>query len=214
LRMRLSCATLGTVVASAVAMLTLAASAAAEHSVIAHVSQGVTGGNGSFGSLFQGVSADGTTVVFSTAEQLTSADTDTAADLYMRRGGVTTLVSGGELQRTGPPPEFAAISEDGSRIFFLTQDTLTTDDPDGVGRDLFEYSDGTTKLISQGSMSDARFVRFEAITPDGSTSTTTRRPTAPRSPVMGRGSSSCRGSSWSRRTSTTTRTSTSARPAH
>ena len=49
------------------------------------VSTGPVGGNGAFGSLFSGASADGTRVYIQTAESLVSADTDTAADIYVKR---------------------------------------------------------------------------------------------------------------------------------
>ena len=49
------------------------------------MSTGPVGGNGAFESLFSGASADGTRVYIQTAESLVSADTDTAADIYVKR---------------------------------------------------------------------------------------------------------------------------------
>ena len=49
------------------------------------VSTGPVGGNGAFDALFRGASADGTRVYIQTAEPLVSADTDTAADIYVKR---------------------------------------------------------------------------------------------------------------------------------
>src|SRR4029453_11044427 len=46
------------------------------------VSTGPTGGNGPFHALFKRVSADGTRVLFQTAESLIGTDTDTFAETY------------------------------------------------------------------------------------------------------------------------------------
>ena len=57
------------------------------------LSTGSTGGNGEFGVLFEGASADGTRVFFLTNEQLMPSDTDTMQDAYERVGGLTTHVT-------------------------------------------------------------------------------------------------------------------------
>ncbi len=49
------------------------------------VSTGPTGGNGAFEVKFEGASIDGTRVYLATAESLMSTDTDTVADLYVKR---------------------------------------------------------------------------------------------------------------------------------
>ena len=86
----------------AVVLLLTAPAARANHSVVEHVSQGVTGGNGAFTPRFLGMSTDGNVVVFETTEQLVPADTDTATDFYVR-AGATRSVDG-----TGPLCERAA----------------------------------------------------------------------------------------------------------
>ena len=58
-------------------------------------------GNGAFDVSRRGISADGTYAYFTTAEQLSGADTDAAIDIYARdlETGTTTLVSAGSCRR-------------------------------------------------------------------------------------------------------------------
>ena len=100
---------------------------------------------------FAGSSADGTRVFFTTSGPLTASDTDTSLDVYERSGGTTTLISLGE-NGTGnatTPSNIAGRSQDGTRVFFTTNEALTTDDLDS-GTDIFQRYNGTTTLISIG----------------------------------------------------------------
>lgn len=92
---------------------------------------------------FWGASADGSRVFFSTAQQLVDADSDATNDLYIydfdappgrhliqaSAGGAGDLTPGTEAKVTG----VAAVSEDGSRIYFFAQDLLTSL-PNGLGQ--------------------------------------------------------------------------------
>jgi hypothetical protein len=97
-------------------------------------------------------SADGSRFFFETTQRLTADDLDTnRTDVYERAGGVTTLVT----KPTGvPDPDsadatFRAISTDGSRVFFETDQKLTGDDTDAGRTDVYERAGGVTTLVSK-----------------------------------------------------------------
>jgi Tol biopolymer transport system component len=130
--------------------------------VTRQVSLGPTGGNDAYPALFEGASADGSRVFFSTAESLVAADTDLRTDVYMRdlASGTTTLVSAGAA---GCQPTcgsgafdtgFAAVSTDGEEVFLVTQEKLDGADADG-SLDVYERDLGTetTSLVSAGAAS-------------------------------------------------------------
>ena len=114
------------------------------------VSTGPDGGNGAFWSDFVDASTDGKHVFFETYESLVSADTDSAADVYERANGQTTLVS---CSPDGGNADFDAsladASADGTRVFFETRESLVSADSDGV-QDVYERADGQTTLVSAG----------------------------------------------------------------
>jgi hypothetical protein len=136
------------------------------------VSIGSLGGNNSlFDGIYAGVSADGAHVFFETDEPLASTDTDTARDVYERSGGVTTQVSTGPGNgNTANGSFFVGTSTDGTKVFFVSYDNLTSEDTDNSYRDIYMRSGGTTTLISTSSTNpDGNFGSdFDAITPDGS----------------------------------------------
>jgi hypothetical protein len=116
------------------------------------ISTGPAGGNGAFNASFAANSADGTRVFFRTSEQLVSGDTDTTQDLYERFNGTTTLMSTGPAGGTGLfQVIFSGISQDGSKVFFDTAESLVAGDTDGW-RDVYQRSGGTTTLISTGTL--------------------------------------------------------------
>jgi hypothetical protein len=134
------------------------------------ISTGSTGGNGAFDVFFAANSADGTRVFFETDEKLTAADTDSAFDVYQRANGVTTLVSTGTTGGNGAVDvTFDAISTDGTRAFFETDEQLTAADTD-IQVDVYERSGGTTTLVSTGPAggNGPFFVSFGGISADGS----------------------------------------------
>jgi hypothetical protein len=117
------------------------------------LSTGPTGGNDAFDATFEGSSADGSKVFFSTDERLTSSDTDNARDVYMRSGGVTTLVSTGPTGGNGSKDaDYAGSSADGSVAFFVTAEQLTGSDAD-ASFDIYARDTvaNTTKLVSAGA---------------------------------------------------------------
>jgi hypothetical protein len=126
--------------------------------VTREVSTGPTGGNDAFNAFFEEASADGTKAFFSTEEPLVSADTDRESDVYMRdlAKGTTTLVSQGEAAcaptcGNGPSDsDFAAVTESGAAVFFVTEEQLDAGDTDTTV-DVYERNLlGTTALVSAG----------------------------------------------------------------
>jgi hypothetical protein len=137
------------------------------------VSTGSTGGSAHVDAGFLGISRDGRRVLFQTTEQLTAQDMDTANDVYSRNvdTDTTNLVSTGPTGGNGPVDVFTGRwqqSADGTRIFFDTQEALTSDDTndlfDAYVRDL---STGTTQVVSTDG-SDAVGGATEGISEDGS----------------------------------------------
>jgi hypothetical protein len=133
------------------------------------LSTGPTGGNGSTDSMFQGASADASRIVFGTTEAMVASDTDGMFDLYERTGGTTTLVSTGPSGGNGAfEAFFSAISTDGSRIIFETQEQLSSDTD--TMPDVYERAGGVTTRLSTGTGGgNGEFVAvFLAASDDGS----------------------------------------------
>src|SRR5204862_518009 len=100
------------------------------------VSTGPAGGNANVEAFFVGSSKDGSHVFFETDESLSPSDPDSSRDVYDRSGATSTLVSEGTADT---PASFACASQDGSRVFFQTQESLTAGDTD-TARDVYERS--------------------------------------------------------------------------
>ena len=114
------------------------------------VSTGPAGGNGPSDTTFHAISRDGTHAFFETDEQLVSGDTDAQVDLYERTGGVTSLVSTGPAGGNGNFfVAFGGISDDGTKVFFETDEQLVSGDTDAF-YDVYQRSGGTTALLSTG----------------------------------------------------------------
>jgi hypothetical protein len=99
-----------------------------------HVSDGATGADGNVDAEFADASGDGSYVLFWTRELLAATDTDTAIDLYERtESGALVHVSD---DPTGPDDALhasaAAISRDGTRVVFATEERLAATDTDTV----------------------------------------------------------------------------------
>ena len=103
-------------------------------------------------------SRDGGHAVFATLERLVPEDTDTSYDIYDRAAGQTRLVS------TGPSSTGAAsvpllgtdrytISEDGTRVVFITDEQLVPEDQDAL-HDVYLRAGDTTTLVSTGPKDD------------------------------------------------------------
>ena len=98
------------------------------------------GGNGPHWAFLGGISKDGARVFFHTYEQLVGADTDVWSDVYERYGGATTLISTGPASTSGNNIAFYdGASEDGTKVFFDTDEKLTTADTDSSG-DIYSAS--------------------------------------------------------------------------
>src|SRR3954462_1862718 len=100
---------------------------------------------------FFGAAADGSVVYFVTSDQLLPEDTDTAADIYARRGADLELVS---VPAPGAPGSGAGqisprkVSADGRTVVWETQQSLSPDDTDDGNTDLYERTGGETRLVS------------------------------------------------------------------
>jgi hypothetical protein len=77
------------------------------------------------------VTADGDLVYFTTAQPLSSADTNRTSDVYEfdARTGARTLISPGSQDTDAL---FAGVSADGTDVFFATQQTLVSADQNGA----------------------------------------------------------------------------------
>ncbi len=102
---------------------------------------------------FRGNDDDGSRVVFTTTERMTTQDTDSAVDVYERSGGVTRLVSigpvGGNANVAATYGGTAAFNIS-SRVAFTTTERLTADDLDN-SQDVYVSEDGVTQRASKGT---------------------------------------------------------------
>ncbi len=99
-----------------------------------------------------------------------SGDTDAAGDIYERSGGMTTLVTQGQINGNGPfGTDLQGVSADGSRVFFHTYEQLVSGDTDGF-EDVYECSGGTTTWVSQGEIGGSGDFQadFQRASSDGS----------------------------------------------
>jgi hypothetical protein len=139
-----------------------------------HLSIGPAGGNGNldfdYDAFFAGASADGSKVWLKTDETLTFDDTDASDDIYERSGGGITRISFGSSGGSGELGAFFdGASDDGSRVFFDTTESLVPADTDS-SYDIYERAGAQTTLLSTGSTggNGAFFAAFRGATPDGS----------------------------------------------
>lgn len=121
-------------------------------------------GNGGAVPIFNGSSADGTRVFFSSEEKLAEADSDEATDVYARDlpGGPTTLISGGDAEVTA---SFAAASASGAHAFFTTAEGLLEADQDGAN-DVYEWTGGALDLITSAPCGSFCGANFDAVSAD------------------------------------------------
>ncbi len=115
------------------------------------------GGCGSAATVkFAAASADGESVVFTTAEPLAPADEDGGEDVYLRSlgAGTTTLESKDGIcplpGETGCNSTFAGASQDAAHVFFRTAERLTAEDVDS-DLDVYEREGSQTRLVSAGN---------------------------------------------------------------
>jgi large repetitive protein len=129
--------------------------------------------NGAFFAGFDGASADGSKVFFTTPESLAASDTDAEFDIYERSGGTTTQVStnsAGTASGAFHGGFFRGASADGSKVFFTTYESLAASDTDAQN-DVYERSAGTTTQVSTntaGTANGATDAGFGGASADGS----------------------------------------------
>lgn len=116
------------------------------------ISRGPEPSGPSFNAAFAGAAADGSKIFFVTSERLVSQDVDSSADIYRWSASGTALVSVGQINGN---KEFSAspraVSADGSKAFFVTQERLTEGDNDSEF-DVYVWSEtGATLLVSIGN---------------------------------------------------------------
>jgi hypothetical protein len=108
------------------------------------------GADGEAGVRFAGMSDDGRHIVFTTEEPLVSADMDGASqDVYEFANGQTLLVSdvSGAIPDADKPADFKAISADGGKVFFQTNEHLVSADGDDSA-DIYERSSSGVRMRS------------------------------------------------------------------
>ncbi len=118
------------------------------------ISAGEAGkGNLEIPSSFEWVSTSGPPLaIFTTTESLVNADTDSSQDVYERAGGVTTLLSVGPEGGNGEVgATFSLASDDGSKVFFATTESLLAADADS-SLDVYLRSGSQTSLVSGGQV--------------------------------------------------------------
>jgi hypothetical protein len=85
-------------------------------------------------AIYQGASADGSKVFFTTSQQLLNEDTNKATDLYEYEftpsGGKLILISGGLIQPEDEVEGVVRTSSDGSHVYFVTHGKLATKTPE------------------------------------------------------------------------------------
>jgi hypothetical protein len=163
----------GALLLSALIVVALTAGAFANHSSLALLSQGTIGGNDPFVSYFPpgGTTPDGEHGFFETDEKLLPEDGDSSFDVYERTGGTTSRISKGALNGNGAfEAFFDAVSDDGAKAFFETDEKLESTDNDS-SIDIYQRSGGSTTQITQGTVNGngANDVFFNDISSDGST---------------------------------------------
>src|SRR6478752_5948962 len=134
-----------------------------ESYVTREVSTGPAGGNDSYDVSFDGTSKDGLKVFFSTAESLVGEDKDLSTDIYMRNlnTGATILVSKADPScpaancgNAAGEASFDAVSADGARVVFSTDEALSEEDQDSA-EDVYvrDIGGATTTLVSKAAPS-------------------------------------------------------------
>src|SRR3954451_24965473 len=111
------------------------------------------GGNAEIDAEGESISPDGRCMTFTSAEHITADDTDTSNDLFERCGDTTERVAQGPSGGNGSfEPQAIAISTDGTRVIFTTDEQLTGDDTNDV-TDIYERSNGQTTKVSPAQKS-------------------------------------------------------------
>jgi hypothetical protein len=113
-------------------------------------------GSGGTDVFFNGASADGTRVLFSTTENIPgTGDSDGGNDIYQELGGAFTLLTGNGAATFAT---FEHATADGTRVFFEASENIAgTGDTDGAV-DVYQASGGVITLLSgNGGANDASY---------------------------------------------------------
>lgn len=120
----------------------------------------ISGSGANTAATFNGSSTDGSRVFFTTTEAIPgTGDADGAADIYMRQGTTTTLITPG----TASVASFDGISADGSRVFFHTTENLGGDAD--AAADVYQVIGGSYTLLTGGTTNTAAV--FKGASADG-----------------------------------------------
>lgn len=136
------------------------------------------------GVYIDGVSADGSRVYVDTGKQLTGgAPAFLGYDAYRIENGQVDLVSTGPTEQGPAGGYFVAESAGGTNVYFISADQLVAEDQD-AGFDIYEWSNGVTRLISGGAGPTGPYVDtgsdvFGALTSDGRVFFDTQQPLVP-----------------------------------
>jgi hypothetical protein len=116
----------------------------------------------------EAVSHDGSRLFLRSGEQLVPADRDREADIYMWSDGKYQLISPkGNLNGAFEEElELSAISGDGHRAYFKTWASLSPQDTDDEP-DVYEWNEGTIRLVSPASDGRQSASFFMGISPNG-----------------------------------------------
>jgi hypothetical protein len=132
--------------------LPAASAQAADSWFVVPVSAANDGSGSAVSASFAGAAPDGSAVYFATTEQLVPEDTDSAVDVYIRRGSKLELASGpapGAPDSGDSGVQVRGVSADGSTVVFMTTDSLSPDDTNDGVIDIYEHSGGVTRLVSK-----------------------------------------------------------------
>jgi len=113
----------------------------------------------------------GDRVLFSTTERLVAADVDATEDVYEASGGTVRLRTGGVANVPAQLPEGGdgdyGVSDDLSRIFFLTTEAIPgTGDTDSE-QDIYMEENGVITLLTGGASPTGAQVTYEGNSPSG-----------------------------------------------
>jgi hypothetical protein len=133
-----------------------------------------TGGNGPYGSDFDGMTPDGSRIYFHTDEQLAGTDTDATRDVYEASNDGSTIAQvslgpGGTQGNGGQIPTFRAVTPDGAHVYFQTIESLVATDTD-ANLDVYDRSGGTTteESVGSGTGNGPYDATFQGASDDGS----------------------------------------------
>ncbi len=122
----------------------------------------IPGGLGTTSQLL--TTANDSVIVWASADPAVAGDTDGTTDIYRWSAAnpdTTEILTDGSV--TGTPTTIRALSSDGSRVIFSTNEDLDAADGDSAS-DLYRWEGGTNTLLTPGSAAD---VTFKAASTDG-----------------------------------------------